>query len=276
MCRRGILLFSLISLLWVSGAEASCSGSGTTWNCPAGTTSADLATGLSNAADGATLTFAPGAYTWDTTFVSFDNAKGVTLICATQGACNVAMSGTLGMNGNLSGLNNKLYRISGFNFNISAAANYVVWFYGPGTLARLRIDHNNFNAPDGATVMYFGPGDNSFTATFYGVIDHNNFSSSGSISTLIYAGALNPTPPPSPAGTANNLFFEDNTIAITTMTNADRTCVDGWGNNNLVLRHNTSTNCVWASHGATHSGGPANIEFYNNSITVNAQAEPNY
>ena len=58
MCRRGIFLFSLITLLWASGAEAACSGSGTSWNCTAGTTSAEISTTLSNAADGATLTFA--------------------------------------------------------------------------------------------------------------------------------------------------------------------------------------------------------------------------
>ena len=73
MCGKGILVFSLINLLWASGAEASCCGSGTAWNCTAGTTSAEISTALGNAPDGATLTFAAGSYSWNS-FVSFDNS----------------------------------------------------------------------------------------------------------------------------------------------------------------------------------------------------------
>jgi hypothetical protein len=266
MCRRGILLFSLISLLWASGAEASCSGSGTSWNCTAGTTSAEISRALGNAADGATLTFAAGSYRWNS-FVSFSNTKGVTLVCATAGACNVAATGTvLGMNGNLSGTNSKLYRISGFNF--TGTGNFVIWFSGAGTMQQVRIDHNNFNAASGSSVLFFG--ENSTVANFYGVVDHNTFSSSGSITALTIIGALNPSPPPSPAGTMNNLFFEDNTITITTMDNAGRGCIDGWGGNATVYRHNTSTNCLVTTHGATHAGGPPNIELYENNIIVDS------
>jgi len=248
-----------------------CSGSGTAWSCGAGTTSSQLSTALNNAADGATITFAAGSYSWNS-FVSFDNSKGATLICATVGACNVTIRGTLGMNGNLSGANNHFYRISGFNFNASGvrAGAFVIWFWGPGVLQQLRIDHNTFtNTPVGNTVMVFG--ENSTVASFYGVVDHNTFSSSsGSISAFLYLGNVNPSPPPSPAGTANNLFFEDNTINITTMTNAGLSCMDGWGGNAVVYRHNTSTNCLVATHGATHAGGPPNIELYNNNIIVDS------
>src|SRR6516162_1025138 len=143
MCRRGTILFSLISLLWASGAEATCSGSGTTWNCTAGTTSAQISTALSSAADGATLTFAAGSYSWNS-WVSFDNTKGATLICATAGGCNVSASGTvLGMNGNLTGTNAKFYRISGFKFTQTGGA-FTIWFWGPGTMQQFRIDNNNF------------------------------------------------------------------------------------------------------------------------------------
>src|SRR5215469_11712146 len=63
-------------------ADLRCSGSGTAWSCGAGTTSSQLSTALNNAADGATITFAAGSYSWNS-FVSFDNSKGATLICAT-------------------------------------------------------------------------------------------------------------------------------------------------------------------------------------------------
>jgi hypothetical protein len=171
------------------------------------------------------------------------------------------------MNGNLSGVNSKLYRISGFNFT-STGTGFMFQFWGAGTMQQVRIDHNNFNAPSGSTVMMFG--DNATVANFYGVVDHNTFSSSGSITALTIIGALNPSPPPSPAGTANNLFFEDNTITITTMDNAGRSCIDGWGGNATVYRHNTSTNCLVSTHGATHAGGSPNFELYENNIIVDS------
>jgi hypothetical protein len=266
MRKLGIIVFVL--LCGASGAHAACSGSGTTWNCTAGTTSAEISNALSSAADGATLTFAAGSYSWSS-FVSFSNIKGATLICASVGACNVSTSGTvLGMNGNLSGTNTRLYRISGFKFSISGGS-FVIWFYGAGTMTQVRIDHNTFlNVPSGNTVLFFG--ENSTVANFYGVIDHNTFTSSGNIAAFQHIGAINPSPPPSPAGTINNLFFEDNTIAVTTMNNAGLGCIDGWGGNAFVFRNNTTTNCLVTTHGATHAGGPSNVELYNNNIRVNS------
>src|SRR3954463_8280038 len=106
---RRILGVLLLVFIWSSPrAEAACTGSGVSWNCSAGTTSAQISTALGSASDGATLTFAAGAYSWNS-FVSFSNTKGATLICASAGACDVSVSGTvLGMNGTLSGTNNKL------------------------------------------------------------------------------------------------------------------------------------------------------------------------
>jgi hypothetical protein len=223
---------------------------------------------LSSAADGATLTFAAGSYSWNS-FVSFDNTKGVTLICATAGSCNVSASGTvLGMNGNLSGTNGKLYRISGFNFTQTASAYGVIWFYGSGTMQQVRVDHNTFNLPNAGVGVFFGDVDNA--PQFYGVIDHNAFTSSGSIGAFQYIGSQPTAIIPSPPGTANNLFFEDNTITITTMDNAGFGCMDIQGGQGVVYRHNTSLNCLIASHGVTHSGGPPNFELYNNSISVNS------
>lgn len=248
---------------------AQCTGSGITWNCPAGTTSAQLSTLISSASDGATATFAAGNYSWNS-FVSFANSKGITLKCATIGACHVTVSGTiLGMNGNLSGTNTKLYRISGFDF--VGAGSFTIWFYGPGTMTQIRIDHNSFlNTDTDVPIMFFGE---AFTVSnYYGVIDHNTFTSSGSISMFEMIGAENTSPMTSPFGTANNMFVEDNTLTITTMTNAGRGCVDGWGSDAIVWRHNTTTNCLITQHGVVHSGGPTNFELYSNSIIVNAGA----
>ncbi|GEM_PF-1685657 len=275
---RNLAGFALAALLalplacWASGAQAGCSGSGSTWNCTAGSTSSDISSALSAAPDGATITFAPGSYSWNS-FVSFNNSKGASLICSSPGACNVNASGTvLGMNGNLSGTNNHLYRVSGFNFT---GQGMIVWFYGPGTMQQVRIDHNNFNITGaGNTAVYFG--ENYTLGHFYGVVDHNTFSSSSSFAALQYIGIADPNPPASPFGKGNNLFFEDNTITIATMTDSGTGCIDGWGGDAIVYRHNTSTNCLVTSHGAPHAGGPANFELYNNRIIVNAGTDPAY
>src|SRR5436190_18863584 len=90
-------------------AEAACTGSGTSYACAAGTSSSEVQSAVNAASDGATLTFASGSYSWNS-FVSFSNSKGIALQCA--GTCTVTPSGTvLGMNGNLSGVNSKPYRI---------------------------------------------------------------------------------------------------------------------------------------------------------------------
>jgi hypothetical protein len=260
----GLILLTLC--LWGTRADAACTGSGLVWNCSAGTTSSQVSSALSSAADGATLTFAAGSYSWNS-FVNFSNSKGATLICASEGACNVSVSGTvLGMNGTLSGTNNHLYRVSGFVFNGGSA--FVMWFYGPGTATNLRIDHNQFVNQSTETVLFFG--ENYTVGYFYGVIDHNTLTNSRSIALAQIIGSGNGAPPAGTRGTAKNLYFEDNTIAISSMTNAGVGCIDSWGGASIVWRHNKSTNCLVTSHGVTHGWGPVNWEVYANQIIVNS------
>src|SRR5579872_1415124 len=263
---RGASL-ALLALV-VSGIPvlAACSGSGSAFSCPAGSSVSDVQTALNNASDGAVITLATGSYTWSGE-VQFSNSKGATLICASPGACTISTGGTpLGMNGTVSGANTHFYRISGFTFNESSA-NFVIWFYGPGVMTQVRIDHNTFNVPAGAVAIFFG--ENSTVANFYGVIDHNTMISAGSAALLNMIGTTNNAPPSAPLGTVNNMFVEDNTVTITTMTDAGEGCMDGWGGDAIVWRHNTTLNCLVTSHGATHAGGPQNLEFYNNHASVN-------
>lgn len=268
---RVCVLFA--GVLMVCGSTpvfGACTGSGTTYSCTAGSTSADVSSALGSATDGAVITFAAGTYNWGS-FVSFSNSRGASLVCASPGACVVNVSGTvLGMNGNLSGTNTKTYRISGFEFRGSTGA-FVLWFYGPGTLSKLRIDNNKFTNISGEPFLIF-LGENSTVANFYGVIDHNTVISSGSVGLLGYIGARNDTPPASPQSTANNMFVEDNSVSITTMTNAGLGCVDAWGGASIVWRYNTTKNCLVTSHGVVHAGGSQNFEFYGNKLTVDAGA----
>jgi hypothetical protein len=267
-CLKWLSLSMLLAS--ASAAHADCTGSGTAWSCSAGTTSAQISAALGSATDGSTLTFKAGSYSWSG-FVSFSNSKGASLVCESAGACVVTAGGTLGMNGNLSGYNSKLYRVSGFKFQ-NGGTGPTLWFYGPGTLAKLRIDHNTFTSyADSATVMILG--EVSTVATFNGVIDHNTLSNSSNMMLVNVIGATAPAVA-SLRGSANNLFIEDNTFTFTNLTNGGQGCIDGWGGDAIVFRHNTTTNCLVTQHGVLHSGGPWNTEVYGNTLKVDSGAGP--
>ena len=276
MIRRMACLAGLIWILWSIPAQAACSGSGTTWSCQAGASVSDVQSAINNASDGTTITFASGSYTWGSQ-ANFSSSAGVTLICANVGACNVTLTGgpVLGMS-TFSGTNTHLYRVSGFVFTQnSGVKSNVIWFgsgcgcTGTSVFTQIRVDHNTFNLQSGTVALFFG--ENSTISNFYGLVDHNTVNASATVSLLMMIGAVNTSPPSSPIGTVNNMFVEDNTIRIATMTDAGQGCMDGWGGtNNIVWRHNTTLNCLVTSHGVTHSGGPQNIEFYNNSTSVDA------
>ncbi len=59
-----------------------CSGSGITWSCSAGASSADIQNAINSASDGFTITFAAGSYALGS-MINFSNTVGGTLICAT-------------------------------------------------------------------------------------------------------------------------------------------------------------------------------------------------
>ena len=264
----GMVLLTL--LVWASGAEATCSGSGTSWSCTAGTTPAQVNSALSSATDGATLTFAAGSYTWNDS-IPFYNSKGVTLICASLGACTVAASGlNMGLNGTCNGTNIHLYRISGFVFN---GGGNLIWYNAnstpPCTMTGIRIDHNTFSgqSADNRILMF---GDNANNSYFYGVVDHNTIINSSNVVLAEFYSSNGSNAPAGTRGTLNNMYFEDNTIAITTMTNSGAGCMDTTGSPGIVWRHNTMTNCLLAAHGTTGGGGVVNFEVYNNTFIVNA------
>jgi hypothetical protein len=299
---KRLFFFLLISTL---PAHAACTGSGTSWSCQAGTTSAEIQAAVNSAADGAVITLAAGSYAVSARDanphygVDFSNNKGVTIICATPpsavGAAtvnpcifNTSNFNAFGGVGAFGGTNTHFYRISGFVFDGggptgSPGTGGVIWWdnyngsspatlHGPNGLGGIRVDHNTFqNYKETAEVVFVGHASGVINVS--GVVDHNLFTNPNQFAAIFWLGAINPTPPPSQLGTVNNLFFEDNTITFTAMANSSNAgCSDGWGGAALVIRHNTSVNCMWAMHGATHSGGPANYEFYNNSTTLNAKA----
>ena len=233
---------------------------------------ADVQSAVNAASDGNTVIVPNGTCTWGTPVRLF-NAKGVTLKCHTVGSCLIDVGGTAVLFDDLTGTNMRFYRITGFTFRNNPGSNYIVWIaaISAGTLTQVRIDHNAFtNLGAGSIAILFGH--TQAAANYYGVVDHNTLNNPNSVTFFHWIGKENTTPPPSQFGTGNNMFLEDNTITMTTMTNAGAGCTDSWGGAAVVYRHNTSLNCLGASHGVVHAGGPQNWEIYDNAFRVDAGA----
>lgn len=250
-------------LLWSVCADAACTGSGLTWNCPAGATTADVNAAISSASDTGVITFAAGAYTF--TGVSLNARNGITLICATAGACtNNAASTVFGVSTDASAHKTNLMRMSGFAFTSTTGGNPTIslgYVAGDPWIDKLRIDHNTFNQTQGISIA------TGFTASVNrvnGVIDHNTFQGSTHNYPLMVFGAGDNDWGPSLQGTAENLFVEDNVFNYTTE-NLAASGMDSWQGGRMVVRYNTITNARVSVHGVCHNG-PANLEIYNNTI----------
>jgi hypothetical protein len=137
---------------------------------------ADVQAAVDLAADGDTVAVPSGFCTWGSP-MRLSNARGVSLVCATPGSCVITSTGTAVLFDTLSGVNDRLYRISGFRF-INTTANFILWFAGDGTLSRIRIDHNRFETGADSFAVFFGH--TQGVANYYGVVDHNSLVSSGS------------------------------------------------------------------------------------------------
>lgn len=267
---RLIGAIAIVLLMGWGHAEAACTGSGQAWNCTAGTTVAQVNSALSSASDGATLTFAAGNYSWASR-ITLSNSKGVTLACATQNACVVAVGATFLYMDTLSGNNTKLYRFTGFRLQNAPASTLAIWFFGNGTLNNLRIDHNSFENFSSDSIAIF-LGETSSAGRYYGVVDNNTFTGSSNFMTLKLLGHGDTNNwGPSPKGTSNNLFVEDNTITFNNNVNLGSGCVDVWNSGAMVWRHNTSQNCLVTAHGVSH-GGVINFEFYRNALIRTASS----
>jgi len=273
MMRKLIITFALCLLPALS--DAACSGSGITWSCTAGSTVVNVNSAISLGSDGMTLTFAAGTYNWNDAAgtISLDPAKGTTLICASEWGCVVERASGVGTMIELafSGTNAKLFRISGFHFKDGGECATCIWFYGDGTLSNFRIDHNKWTGhPHASACVFLGSTGNR--GYFYGVIDHNRIEAvDDNMIVKILGHNINQSFSPSfpqvhTAGTANNLFIEDNTFVIDTGY-SDVACMDAHQGAAIVLRYNTATNCRgFDVHGMPH-GGISSWEAYRNTLS---------
>ncbi len=265
-------VFSLVLFLFIAtSAHAACTGSGTTWSCPAGASASDVQNAINSASDGATITFATGSYSWSS-FISFSTTKGVTLLC--NGVCNLTTNGTVLGIQNFSGTLTQLYRFSGFNVTTTNTGQGIFWFDAclncRGQINQIRVDHNTFTVNSGSNGTIIFAGDTQSVGYYYGVIDHNTVIASGPHPVALYfpIGDYDNSPPvTSHFGTANNMFLEDNVLTVATNNDVSSPCfTDAWGFAPLVIRHNTVTNCLEVVHDLGHAGGPSNVEVYNNKF----------
>jgi hypothetical protein len=262
-----LIPFFFIFLFGVAKANASCSSCNTSnASCTAGTTAAQVNSCLLSTPDGATINFSNGSYNWSSN-INLNPRNGVTLICESAGGCDVATSGTLINYTQASEIPvTNLMRISGFNFHGSNPGSGLIWIEGEVEVQKLRIDHNTFTYSAGAVAIMTGH--TQSTHHVHGVIDHNTFLGATDYYALMHFGAGDNDWVPGLSGSANNLFFEDNTINFTNdEAVGGRSCSDAWNGGALVMRHNNIHNCRVAVHGSCH-GGPANFEVYNNTIST--------
>ncbi len=257
------VLIVLVFALGLLGFGVERANGGTASSC----SQAAVQTAVDQAANGETVTVPAGTCTWNEP-VRLSNDRGVTLACATPRTCAITANGTAVLFDTLDGINARLYRISGFDFRNSADT-FVIWIAGNGTASRVRVDNNTFTLDSQSVAVFFGA--TTTIGNYYGVIDHNRLTGNANSLLLQIIGGTNLSPPPSQLGTANNMFVEDNLVTFPKVLSTAQTgCADFWGNGAVVWRRNTTVNCLVASHGVPHSGGPQNFELYENILRVDA------
>jgi hypothetical protein len=267
------ILFAVaaVILLLTSNARASCSGSGSSWSCTAGSSPAQIQSAVDSASDGATITLANGSYNLGSA-ISFDNRNGISVVCATVGGCTVAVSNNnVFTNDFCASSRPNLFRISGFNFTGSVGT-AAIWMYCNQDLQQVRIDHNDFSIAGSQIAVLFG--ETSSAGRVFGVVDHNNCHGANNFMCMKnisgndswFSGAQ---------GSANSLFFEDNTCNFTTNSDLGTGCLDVWRGNSTVARFNTITRSRIVNHSYCHSG-PYNSEVYGNKINDPNPTADNY
>lgn len=229
-----------------------------------------------------------GAATWNSTLTN--NSKAVTI----DGNGTTLTAGATLPNGffYVTGFtSSSLMRITGFTFNSGSinTGNHALKILNSVTLTQLRVDHNTFK--HGEIQVEVGGS--------IGVFDHNTFQN-GRSSVYYTAGSRAQADAAwvsMAAGTANALFFEDNTFLYDAGwlgANENNACFDTYNGGKIVIRHNsfigTNVPASWTGplgvlelHGNAGAGAPiayweadssarrgqSIVEIYNN--TVNAK-----
>lgn len=276
MMKRWIWIVASLLTLFPPAAEASCSGSGLSWTCTAGSTATQVNTAVGSATNGATITFATGTYTGTGFHPATTSGKGVSFVCASEGGCTFSSSGDVVTIDTCGADISTTIRVSGFVFS-GLPSTGAIWFYCSDgfNLTGVRIDHNTFSNFGGTQAVFFG--ETSSSSLVYGVVDHNTFTSStnGMAFKNVSGGDVWTT---GRRGTVNNAFFEDNSISFTANNNLGLSAFDGYDAGGTVIRFNTLRGSRFEQHSLCHPG-MTNFEVYGNDISdtvTGGQAANNY
>lgn len=273
------ILFILILFFGIFGVAksswAACSSCDTTIaSCTAGTTVAQINTCLGSLPDGGTINFGAGSYTWNGTII-VSSTKGVNFIGSTSSATGGDGTRTVNMTGgtiHTEGITSStLYRFSGFTFSgVPSGSIFFNLSSLEGYTLNLRVDHNTFSdlSTGGSGIMAIRVGSYSPDGgPTKGVADHNSVTGFYNfVFVFVFGVGANVAAPPSPKGTDNNFFIEDNIVNFPNITDFGTCLIDGWNAASIVARHNTITNGTIAGHEEGHHGGILNYEIYNNTL----------
>lgn len=219
---------------------------------------------IANAASGDIVNVPPGNCVWNSE-VRLPDSKGISLIGA--GSTDIGTVITLNSTLEVVCSAGKPHRISGFKFKDKTEG---VAIGVGGTCSGFRIDHNAFtnfaNSVDAMIIDEFA----HQTGHLYGLIDNNTFSHpSENFRAAVIIGHNTEAWPSAMLGTAETIFFEDNTLDFGDMTNAGAGCIDANYTGHFVWRHNSSRNCLVTAHGVCNAPGTVAVEIYENAFIAN-------
>ena len=232
---------------------------------------ADVSAAITAASSGDTVIVPSGTATWNSTM---SITKGIILKGAGIDQTTIVSNITDSSGGIIkyqpaSPSLNEPFRLTGFTLNGNSMSNCVYLYNGSLTaVTKIRIDHNKLENPGGTNAgrCIFRLG------TLYGVYDNNTFlqgqpSSDGWDGGVAEWGNQTRT-----FGDANTIFYEDNTMTLTSML----VFTDGGQGGRYVLRYNNCTNTstnmypCFDMHGNQPSGVYAHMmgEVYGNKINL--------
>lgn len=221
----------------------------------------DVQSAINSASDGDMVFVPTGSCTW-TNVLSIN--KSLTLLGA--GSSNTLITDRTSNTTPLINVDmdlNESVRISGFSFTGTGTVDSFGCIEIEGTSQTFRIDHNNF-ANYATRALYI----HGYT---YGLVDHNAFTNCKEIG-AVYGEAnadiawLRPYTP----GTANAVYFEDNTSFVDLEVATTWFGIDAQKGGRYVARKNIFTNISTGSHGYdSPTRSQHTIELYNNTYIYN-------
>jgi len=259
---------ALLGLAWATPSYATCSGSGLTWSCTAGSTNAQVQTAVNSASSGATITLANGSYSWSGRVSLISKAVTVTGSGSTVITCSQCFYLSQNTTADVA------IRVTNMTLATnSSGPTFALDSDGGGEAPRgFRIDHITRTNNSGS-IIEFANGWGRSSSSWQGLMDHNTihngrivlYGEEGSTAGR-YRWAENDD-----LGTVKALYVEHNTFVTTSssLSNSLNQIDGNWGSR-MVVRFNTFTNSRVEQHGVQGQNGRAVriFEIYNNTFTA--------